>query len=69
MAQVGVGLRVDVMIWHLQTLFKLFHGGFIPYANGLFHKPKPHPLGFFHNSCGHNNTRQIISINTDRVIQ
>jgi hypothetical protein len=29
-----------VMIWHLQTLFKLFHGGFIPYANGLFHKPK-----------------------------
>ncbi|KAJ7896482.1 hypothetical protein B0H13DRAFT_1885191 [Mycena leptocephala] len=51
-----------VMIWHLQTLFKLFHGGFIPYANGLFHKPKPHPPGFFHNSCGHNNTGRITSI-------
>jgi hypothetical protein len=51
-----------VMIWHLQTLFKLFHGGFIPYANRLFHKPKPHPPGFFHNSCGHNNTGQINSI-------
>jgi hypothetical protein len=50
-------------IWcHDLAFTNPFHGGFIPYANRLFHKPKPHPPGFFHNSCGHNNTGWITSI-------
>jgi hypothetical protein len=49
----------NVMIWHFTNPFQTFHGGFIPYANGLFHKPNPHPPGLFHNSCAHNNTGRI----------
>jgi hypothetical protein len=49
----------NVMICHFTNPFQTFHGGFIPYTNGLFHKPNPHPPGLFHNSCSHNNTGRI----------